>query len=155
MPVEYLSFANIEEGVLFAEKSHVYSAWKDYPFDRDVLRANLIKMINNPSYFTCIYRKNGQIIGYWFATLGSFLFSDVLLGMENGIYIEKEHRGGMVAYSMYQEFIRWCETMKVEPFVEIYFGKDEDNEKVYNFFRKAGMIECGRVFRGGKNGLRK
>lgn len=150
MPIEFLSAASLEEQLDISYVSYKDSAWQDYPFEREVLKKSLEPMIGKPEYFTCMYRKNGKIIGYFFATLGSFLWSSKLMGMENGVYIEKQHRGGIIAYSMYQEFIKWCKAMKVEPFVEIYFGKDEDNKKVYSFFIKAGMAECGRVLRGGK-----
>lgn len=149
--IEFLTEEILEEALDFAEKSHQYSAWKDYIFNRDVLRSNLKEMIGKSKYFTCIYRKDGKIIGYFFATLGQFLFSDVLLGMENGIFIEPEHRGGLIAIRMWKEFFNWCQRHNAEPFVDIYFGNDTENEKVYSFFRKLGMIECGRAFRGGRN----
>lgn len=154
MCVEYLDVYNIEELIDLSEKSHKNSAWQDYHFDRDILRKNLEKMIGKTNYFTCMYRSEGKIIGYYFASLGTFLFSSVLLGMENGIYIEPEHRGARVAVTMHKEFIAWCDKMGVEPLVEVYFGESDRNAKVYQFFTKVGMIECGKVFRGGKNGLR-
>lgn len=154
MGIEFLTHEKIDEACDFAEISHADSAWKDYPFERHVLGVNLARMVGNHNYFTCIYRKNGKIVGYFFATLGAFLFSSKMLGMENGIYIAPEHRGGRVALLMYNEFLGWCEQMKVEPMIEIYFGSDAGNSKVYEFFTKVGMIECGRVFRGGINGLR-
>lgn len=155
MPIEFLSQENIEEMLTLSEVSQKDSAWKDYVFDREVLKKNLQKMIGDDHYFTCIYRKNEKIIGFFFATLGTFLFSNVLLGMENGIYIDREHRGGRVAFSMYRKFIDWCASHNAEPLIEIYFGSNDDNEKTYGFFRKIGMIECGRVFRGGIDGVRK
>lgn len=155
MSLEFLTLDIIGEALDFAELSHADSAWKDHAFDRSVLRRNLEKMTGNPNYFTCIYRKEGRIVGYWFAVLGQFLFSDVTLGIESGIYIAREHRGGLVAYKMARAFLEWCAGHKVEPLVDIYFGSDEDNEKTYQFFRKLGMIECGRSFRGGSHGLRK
>lgn len=152
--LEYLSHEIMEETLDLAEKSHEDSAWKEHKFSRDVLRKNLERMVGNENYFTCVYRKNSQIIGYWFGYLGKFDFSDVTLGMESGIYIAKEHRGGRVAYKMGMAFLQWCKSKNVEPLVDIYFGSDENNEKTYQFFRKLGMIECGRSFRGGSLGLR-
>lgn len=154
MTIEFLSLHNLSESLDFAEKSHLDSAWADYSFDRDELCKNLEQMIGKDQYFTCIYRKEGEIIGYFFASLGKFLFSKRLIGMENGIYIDQKHRGGRVAYLMYNEYLKWCGRLDVEPLVEIYFGSDDNNEKVYEFFLRSGMIECGRVFRGGSNGLR-
>lgn len=152
--LEYLTLDILEEALDFAALSHKDSAWGDYEFDREFLRRNLQKMIDSDTHFTCVYRKDGAIVGYFFATLGKFLFSDTLLGMENGIYIAKEHRGGKVAFKMFAAFLEWCLKMNAEPLVEIYFGEDSENEKTYQFFRKAGMIECGKVFRGGRDGLR-
>jgi L-amino acid N-acyltransferase YncA len=153
MTLEFLSLSNLTEALDFAELSHKDSAWQDYPFERGTLASNLEKMIGRDNYFTCIYRKEDKIVGYFFASLGSFLFSSVLLGMENGIYIEPEHRGGRVALTMYNAFVAWCVKLGVEPFVEIYFGENDSNQRVYQFFHKVGMIECGKVFRGGKHGL--
>lgn len=154
MGIEYLSEKNIEELLALVEISHPDSAWKDYPFKRDTLQKNIVKMIDKSNYFTCLYRKNESLVGYWFASVGSFLFSDKLLGMENGIYIKREHRGGRAAFLMYKEFIAWCDRLDVEPFVEIYFGTEVENTKTYSFFRRVGMVECGKVFRGGRHGLR-
>lgn len=152
MGIEFLSPENVEEFMDIAQRCHADSGWADYPFERDVCAKNIMDMTKNN--FVCIYRKNSKIIGFFLATLGRFLFSDALFGMESGIYIEPEHRGGRVALLMYKEFTAWCEKNSAEPFVEIYFNDDTSNEKTYNFFRKVGMIECGRVFRGGKHGLR-
>lgn len=155
MTIEFLSHENIEEALDFAEKSHGDSGWKEYAFDRSVLRRNLIKMIGNPIYFTCLYRRHGVLIGYWFASLVSFLFSDAPLGSENGIYITPSQRGGIAAFMMYKEFKAWCDKNNVEPVAEVHFGDTESNEKAYSFFEGVGMVECGRIFRGGRNGLQK
>lgn len=150
MGIEYLSEYNLEEALAFAERSHADSAWKDYPFKREVLRRNLVKMIARANYFTCLYRKDGELVGYWFAALQSFLFSDKLVGSENGIYIVPEQRGYLGAVCMWREFKAWCDRNGVEPLAEVQFGNAESNEKAYAFFEKLGMVECGRIFRGGK-----
>jgi GNAT superfamily N-acetyltransferase len=152
--LEFLHGGIIEEALDFAERSHADSAWQDYVFERETLKKNLQQMEGNPSCFNCIYRKDGAIVGYFFAMLGTFLFSSKFLGMENGIYILPEHRGGRVALLMYNEFLAWCKKNDAEPFVEIYFGENDSNARVYRFFRKVGMTECGVVFRGGRNGMR-
>lgn len=152
MGVEFLNQDDVQEFMIIAEKCHKDSAWSDYPFDHTICAKNIKNMVVNDGGFVCIYRKKGEIIGFFLAKLGSPLFSNVLFGMESGIYIEREHRGGRVALLMYNEFREWCAKNNAESLVEIYFG--EDNEKTYNFFRKVGMNECGKVFRGGKNGLR-
>lgn len=152
--IEELSMENIEEGLDFAQRSHADSAWGSFPFSREILRANIQKMIGDYRCFTCIYRKEGKIIGYFFGALGRFMFSDDLLGLEKGIYIAPEHRGGRVALAMFSAFITWCKERNAEPLIEIYFGNDKDNEKVYSFLRKVGMLECGRAFRGGTHELR-
>jgi len=152
--IEYLTHETLEEALDFAEKSHGDSAWKDFPFKRDILRVNLQKMIGNEQFFTCMYRKDGVLVGYFFARLGYFLFSDRLLGLENGIYITPEHRGGRIGYRMFHAYLEWCRRQLSEPLIDVYFGEDKDNEKTYSFLRKLGMIECGRSFRGGNHGLR-
>lgn len=154
MSIEYLSEETLEEALIFAEKSHADSAWKDFLFKRDILRRNLKKMIENECFFTCMYRKEGELVGYFFARYGCFLFSDRLLGMENGIYIIPQHRGGRIGFLMFRTYLEWCRTRQLEPLIDVYFGDDKDNEKTYSFLRKLGMIECGRSFRGGNYGLR-
>lgn len=153
--IEYLTLDTLEEALDFAEKSHGHSAWKDFSFKKDILRQNLQKMIGDERFFTCMYRKEGELIGYFFARLGCFMFSDRMLGMENGIYITPEHRGGRVGYLMFRAYLDWCERGHLEPLIDVYFGEDKDNEKTYSFLRKLGMIECGRSFRGGNHGLRR
>lgn len=153
--IEYLHRGNIEELLDISHQSHADSAWKDYPFDRAYLKENLSDMINNENSFTCMYRKGEELIGYFFASLAGFLFTRVLIGSENGIYIKPEHRGGPAAVRMQRAFTEWCRVKNVEPMVDIYFNTDADNEKTYSFMRKSGMIECGRSFRGGFHGLQK
>jgi GNAT superfamily N-acetyltransferase len=154
MTIEYLDGDNLEEALDFAEMSHANSAWQDYPFERGILRDNLIKMIGRSKYFTCLYRKNGEIIGYWFATLCVLLCSSKLRGEENGIYISPAHRGGRAAVLMYAEFKRWCDLNGAEPIASVQFSDGESNQKAYSFFKRLGMIECGRIFRGGNYGVR-
>lgn len=147
--IEYLSVENLEEALDFAQVSHGDSAWKEYAFDRDVLRARLHKQIGNPKHLTCIYRSDGRIVGYFFATLGKFLFSDKRLGMENGIYVLPAYRAGRAAAQLFRVYLKWCRAREAEPLLEIYFGNDSANEKVYGLLRKLGLTECGRAFRGG------
>jgi hypothetical protein len=153
--IEILTLSNLIEALDFAERSHQDSAWKDYPFDRELLCKNLEKMIRSPQHFTCIYRSEGKIIGYWFATLCRLLCSKKLRGEENGIYILPEHRGGRSAYIMWMAYKQWCFEHDAEPICQVQFSDDQSNQKAYSFFRKAGMIECGRIFRGGNHGMRK
>lgn len=152
--IEFLTHETLEEALDFAERSHLDSAWQDFPFERNILRYNLGRMIGNNNFLTCMYRKDGELVGYFFARVGSFMFSDKLLGMENGIYIIPEHRGGRIGYLMFCAYLNWCRKMNLEPLIDVYFGEDKDNEKTYSFLRKLGMIECGRSFRGGDHGLR-
>lgn len=154
MPIEFLREETIDEMIELFRKGSEDSAWADYVFDADILRINLENMIGKDSKFACMYRKEGKIVGGFVASIGTLLFSAKPVGMENGIYVEPEHRGGRVALLLYNEFIKWCEKMKAEPLVEIYFSDESGNQKTYAFFRKVGMRECGRIFRGGKDGLR-
>lgn len=154
MNIEALSLENLEESLDFAERSHRDSAWQDYVFDRGILRQNLLKMIDKPQYFTCLCRKNDKLVGYWFATLCRLLCSSKLRGEENGIYVTPDHRGGRAAYSMYKKYREWCEKNSAEPIASVQFGDGESNENAYAFFKGLGMVECGRIFRGGCDGMR-
>lgn len=153
MSVETLSRENLEELIVLYERAHSMSAWSDYPFERETFRRNIESAIDNPACFNCLYRKDGVLVGCFLATLGSPIFSSALLGMENGVYVDPEHRGGRIAFAMKSAFDEWCALHNAEPFVEIYFGNDEENEKTYNFFSKTGMIECGKIFRSKRNGM--
>lgn len=153
MPVEHLKEEDSDQFLALAEESHRNSAWGDYPFDRSVAEKNLQSMLANPNCFVCVYRNENGIVGYFLAFLGTFLFGENLFGMESGIYVKPAHRGGRAALLMFNQFQAWCLEKKAEPFVEIYYAQDEQNEKTYEFFRKAGMIECGRIFRSNKNGM--
>lgn len=152
--IEYLTEETLEEALDFAEKSHVHSRWSDYHFERDFLRQNMKERIGKSQYFLCMYRVNGEIVGYFLGAPGRFLFSRRLLGLETGIFVAPEHRGGRAIIEMFRAYKVWCDSLNAEPLVEIYFGDDSENEKVYSLFRKLGMIECGRAFRGGANGMR-
>ena len=151
MGIEYLFLTDIDEFMDISKRCHADSDWADYAFDREVCKKNIAEICKGG--FACVYRKNNEIVGFFLATLGSPLFSNRLFGMECGVYIVPEHRGGRVALLMYREFRQWCDKHDAEPLVEIYFSDDETNSKTYNFFRKSGMIECGKIFRGGQNGL--
>ena len=147
--MEVLTLSNFSEALDFAEISHADSAWKNYPFDRGLLAQNLEKMIGKDNYFTCIYRKDGKIIGYWFASLCRLLCSYKLRAEENGIYILPKHRGGKAAFAMWVKYKEWCDKHEAEPIAHVQFGDDSSNQKAYAFFNHLGMIECGRIFRGG------
>lgn len=156
MGIEFLKSENVEEFMEIAEQCHKDSAWNCYPFNREVCARKIKSMTETPDDFVCIYRKNEEIIGFFLASIGEFLFSDISFGVENGVYVKKEHRGGRAALLMKNEFDKWCSRLHLaEPLVEVYFGENADNEKTYSFFEKSGMIECGRIFRGGNNGLPK
>ena len=111
------------------------------------MRHNIEKTIGNEKCFSALFRSNGKIIGLMFASLGNFFFSKSLFGIESGMFVLPEHRGGRAAIAMYQEFIKWCDKNNAEPFVEIFFSDDDTNEKTYQFFRKSGLKDCGRMFR--------
>lgn len=146
MTIEFLNTNNLEEILDVAEQSYRESIWANYDFSREYLKNNLIKILDNSNYFNCFYRKDNKLVGYFLARLGRFIFSEALLGMESGVYVLPEHRNSVIAPAMYKEFIAWCNEHKAEPLVEVYFGSD--NEKTYEFFKKQGLTECGKVFRG-------
>jgi GNAT superfamily N-acetyltransferase len=144
MPIEFLTEENLAEGVAIAEQSHRESIWKDYPFDREIIERNLRTMIGNKRWFVAMYRKE-KIVGFFCAHLGQFLFSDRPFGIESGVYVAPEYRASHVAQVLYDEFAVWCELNKAEPFVEVYYG--ENNESAYAFFKRQNLVECGRVFK--------
>ncbi len=154
MSIEFLNLDNLEEALDFAEMSHLNSAWQDYTFERDTLRANLIPRIGKSYYFNCLYRQDGEIIGYWLAALCRIMCSSKIRGEEDGIYVSKSNRGGRAAVMMYSEYKKWCILNHAEPVDYVHFGSDEDNKQAYAFFKGLGMIECGRIFRGGVSGMR-
>lgn len=155
MSIEFLRESNLEELVALFRRGYHDSGWEHHSFDESYLRENLRQMIGKESDFACMYRKGDRIVGGFVASLGQFLFSRTLVGMENGIYIEPEHRGGRAAFLMYNEFVKWCDKMGAEPFVEIYFSDAESNQRTYNFFTKVGMVECGKIFRSKAHGMPK
>ncbi len=118
MAIEFLNAGNLEELVALFRKGYDASAWRHHPFDADFLRGNLENMIGKDDYFACLYRKDGVLVGGFVASIGQFLFSKTLSGIENGIYIEPLHRGGRIAFLMYNEFLKWCDKMRAEHGVE-------------------------------------
>lgn len=154
MGIEFLTLSTLAEALSFAQLSHEDSAWKNYPFDRGYLSKNLEVMIGKPQYFTCLYRKDGKLVGYWFASLCRLLCSKKLRGEENGIYILPEYRGGRAAFCMWKAYKEWCDKYDAEPIAQVQFSDDSSNQKAYSFFKGLGMIECGKIFRGGQNGMR-
>ena len=146
MILENITLNNLDEVMVLAERSHSESVWTDYAFDLAFCKQTVGETIGKEGHFSCVCRQEGELVGYFVASLGRSFFNKAFLAIENGVYVTPEARGGPAAFLMYKKFAEWCKMHNAESLVHVYFA--EDNEKTYAFFKKVGMRECGKIFRG-------
>lgn len=102
-------------------------------------------VIAHPSVFYAFYtREGGNRCGFFIGTLADQFFGDDLIGMDMGVYIEPEHRGGMGAVRMVQAFESWA---KANGAKEIYLSQSSgvDIDKTVRFYEGLGYNKAGFV----------
>lgn len=136
---------DVNDLLFLAEKAHNESSYSKYNFVKDYALNIINEIINNPNEkFGIKLEINNKIIGFFVGKIVNIGFCDLLIGMDDGFYIEKEYRGSKAAFLMFIEFKKWCIMKKAIPAVFIHYANN--NEKTYEFCKKMGMIEKGKFF---------
>jgi RimJ/RimL family protein N-acetyltransferase len=144
--VRLIQNADVEALVELARAMHAEGkSHQNITFEAPVMRGWFTAAVNQPNEFFCnVATKGGEIIGAMLACRAPYVFSFDQKALELGLYILPKHRGGLAAYRMVCNFIRWakeqnCKNIKVGVTIGI------DDSKAIKFYERMGFAIEGPI----------
>lgn len=108
MSVRHATLEDIPIIADLAELMHAESDYKNVPFCREMYENFLNICLGQNTYCLFVYEKEGEIVGAWMGSVFCHLFSPLLQAADMGVFVKKEHRGGMVAARLEKAYSEWA-----------------------------------------------
>jgi hypothetical protein len=133
----------VELGKLMHKESPVYSK---YPYDDEKVRSWIEEHGVNPSKLFLVSEVNDEIVGFFFARMGTHFFSPEKMAIDECLYLHPDHRGGREVFRMFHEYENWgrFHGAKVINFSQTVLGFDE---RWVKFCKKLGFHLTGSSFK--------
>lgn len=93
--------------------------------------------------FVIVAEKDGQVVGALLGDVVTPWFSTKRMGVEYAVYIEPEHRNGLMAARMINQWAQWC---KEQGAVQCRPGISTGNFEVARLYEALGFKQCGMAF---------
>lgn len=93
--------------------------------------------------FALVAERDNKLIGGLLADAVKPWYSMDLIGIDYGLYIEPEHRSGMLAAKMVKQFENWCDDMEVK---QIRLGISTGDLSVSKLYQALGYVSTGELF---------
>ena len=93
--------------------------------------------------FCVVAEKNGEIVGGMMGDVYTPWYSNDRMGIDYTLYIEREHRNGLLAVKMIKKFEQWCISMGVK---QIRPGIGTGDKNVIRMYKALGYQSVGEWF---------
>lgn len=93
--------------------------------------------------FAVVVEKDGEVIGGMMGDVVVPWYSTERMGIDYSLYIEPEHRNGMLAVKLVKMFEEWCLTMGA---VQIRPGVSTGHMSAGKLYRALGYEQVGECF---------
>lgn len=101
--------ADIESLVDMGACMHAESAYAFLPYDRAKVRQFIEDYIEDTTNRCGLVAEHeGRVIAMLFGYLGDYLFCDERLAVDEIVFVDPDHRGGMTAVRLIRRFQRWA-----------------------------------------------
>ncbi|UVE55303.1 GNAT family N-acetyltransferase [Burkholderia sp. EMB26] len=134
--------ALVDLGALMAAESPRY---RRYRFSAPKLAALFERLIASDDGFLMMAERDGAPIGVMAATVMEHWMSEDRIACDFGLFIDPEHRGGMLAARFVRTYRQWARARgAIDTFLGISTGVHV--EQTARFYKTLGLIEASITF---------
>lgn len=131
-----------------AGEMHKEGVYAPYNFNPRKLANHIASYVDDSSRCGFIYEKNGTVAGAMLGYMDRHYFGDSIIGCENGLFISKEHRGGMAVVKLIKSFESWAKSNGAESLCLSTSNNGKD-DRWLKFCDALGYQHVGYVFHKG------
>ena len=95
------------------------------------------------SKYAAVIEKDGEIIAFMGGDIIEPWYSDDAIGIEYGVYVWPNHRGGKCPIMLISNFVAWCKMNNVK---QIRPGISTGNTKLSGLYIALGFTKTGDNF---------
>jgi GNAT superfamily N-acetyltransferase len=106
----------------------------------------LLSAIADPKSLVLVAVRGRSIVGFLYATVATFFWSDTPVAVDQLLYVAPEHRGRVYGVHLIREYEKWASTQGVtEVRMSIASGITEDRTRT--LYQRLGYQPLGYVYR--------
>jgi L-amino acid N-acyltransferase YncA len=133
--------ADIPKLVEMGQKLHDETTYAHVSYAADRVANTCLLMMNQG--FLVVAEKNGEVVGVMMGDVQTPWYTNERMGFDMTLYIEPEHRNGMMAMRMIKRFEEWCIAMGA---TQIRPGIGTGNPSVAKLYLALGYKAVGTFF---------
>lgn len=139
--IRWAEVADIPALADMAERMMADSTFSTLVFDREKFSKHCETVIGYG--FAMVAIKDDNIIGAMLGDASAAWYSMDMIGFDYGLYIEPEHRSGLIAAKLVRLFEKWCKDMNVK---QIRLGTSTGNNEASRLYQALGFTVTGELF---------
>jgi L-amino acid N-acyltransferase YncA len=132
---------DIDRMVEIGEKFAAETTYRTVEYSKERIEATIKILIK--AGFCMVAEKDGVIVGGMMGDVFTPWYSNDRMGIDYCIYIEPEHRNGLMAVKMIKKFEQWCISMGAK---QIRPGIGTGNRSVSRLYKALGYKSVGEWF---------
>lgn len=139
--------ADIEPLLDMGARMHAESAYAFLPYDRAKVRQLIVDYIEDTTT-RCglVAERDGRLIAMLGGYLGDYLFCDERLAVDEIVFVDPDHRGGMTAVRLIRGFQRWATEQGAR---ELCLGISTNihPESTGRLYQRLGFEQVGGIYK--------
>jgi ribosomal protein S18 acetylase RimI-like enzyme len=133
--------ADIPKLVEMGQRLHDESNYSHVTYSPERVKATCLLMMNQG--FLVVSEKNGVVVGVMMGDVQTAWYTNERMGFDLTLYIEPEHRSGLMAARMIRQFEQWCKAMGA---TQIRPGVSTGSESASKLYKALGYVVTGEQF---------
>lgn len=133
--------ADIPKLVELGLKLHAESSYNYITYSDDKVKKTCEMLIKQG--FANVAVQNGEVIGVMLGDVYSPWYSEDITGLDYTLYIEPEHRNGLIAVKLVKAFENWCISMGAK---QIRPGVGTGHAGAIRLYKAMGYHSVGEYF---------
>lgn len=117
------------------------TTYKSVNYSEERIEATIKILIEHG--FCVVAEKNGEVVGSMMGDVYTPWYSNDRMGIDYVLYIEREHRNGLLAVKMIKKFEQWCISMGVK---QIRPGIGTGDKNAIRMYKALGYQSVGEWF---------
>jgi len=139
--IRFGEIADIPRVAEIGARLHAESSFKDLDYSHEKVEA-MCHTLHAAGFFV-VAVKDDAVVGAMLGDVYRPWYSNDLVGIDYSLYIEPEHRNGLMAVKMIKRFEDWCTMMGA---VQIRPGISTGNPNATRLYQALGFKPVGEIF---------
>ena len=149
--IRHAQTEDIEHLILLGHEMHEESPrYRQKEFDIEKVANFFLQCLSNDDFLLLVAERDGKIIGGIAAFVSTQWFNNDLISGDFGLFLHRDHRGGLSAAGLVNRYIYWARSKGVkDEDISISQTTDVNVDGYTRLVEATGFVKIGNVFQHG------